>query len=421
MPQFDNIINDPTGFAIHGQNDTPNDVTAPGGSGVYGHTTALHGTGVFGWARNPTAGRGVQGNGEEAGVGGFSNRGVGVLAQSNYSDGLRASTTSEYHSAVFGSNNSHAAVPATPGSKPGGIGVFGLTVAPGGLGVLGANTSRKGRGVQGNGPEAGVGGFSETGDGVLAQTRSSQHSGIFAVNDSRGDAPGEGPPGGNGVFGLTNVRGGTGVFGANNSDRGRGVQGNGPEAGVAGYSEKGVGVLAQSGEDGTALRVEGKAVFDGSVSFTRGIGGTLHCFDVILDANSADCAEEFDLAAAERAAPGTVMVLDDTGALRPSDRAYDRRVAGVVSGGGSYRPGIVLDRDPSRTSRTQIALIGKVYCMADADAGPIGVGDLLTTSDTPGHAMRARDQDRSFGAVIGKALQPLKDGTGLIPILVCLQ
>jgi hypothetical protein len=35
--------------------------------------------------------------------------------------------------------------------------------------------------------------------------------------------------------------------------------------------------------------------------------------------------------------------------------------------------------------------VGKVYCKVDADAGPIAVGDLLTSSNTVGHAMRVSD------------------------------
>ncbi len=135
---------------------------------------------------------------------------------------------------------------------------------------------------------------------------------------------------------------------------------------------------------------------------------------------NADCAEEFDLAD-EGAEPGTVMVLDDEGRLIASRTPYDRRVAGVVTGAGDYRPGIVLDRRDTSTPRTAIALTGKTYCKVDARHGPIAVGDLLTTSLTPGHAMRASEQARAFGAVIGKALQPLPAGTGLIPVLVALQ
>jgi rRNA processing protein Krr1/Pno1 len=62
-----------------------------------------------------------------------------------------------------------------------------------------------------------------------------------------------------------------------------------------------------------------------------------------------------------------------------------------------------------------------VYCKVDARHGSIEVGDLLTTSDTPGHAMKATDSLKAFGSVIGKALRPLKEGQALIPILIALQ
>ncbi len=52
---------------------------------------------------------------------------------------------------------------------------------------------------------------------------------------------------------------------------------------------------------------------------------------------------------------------------------------------------------------------------------PIEIGDLLTTSATPGHAMKATDPHKAFGAVIGKALRPLDRGQGLIPVLIALQ
>ena len=68
-----------------------------------------------------------------------------------------------------------------------------------------------------------------------------------------------------------------------------------------------------------------------------------------------------------------------------------------------------------------IALVGKVYCKADASHSSIDVGDLLTTSPAPGYAMKALDRVEAFGAVIGKALRPLKSGQGLIPILIALQ
>jgi len=65
--------------------------------------------------------------------------------------------------------------------------------------------------------------------------------------------------------------------------------------------------------------------------------------------------------------------------------------------------------------------MGKVFCKVDAQFGAIEVGDMLTTSSTSGHAMKASDQIKAFGSVIGKALKPFKKGQGLIPILIALQ
>ncbi|MFD6970928.1 hypothetical protein [Streptomyces sp. NPDC059979] len=153
-----------------------------------------------------------------------------------------------------------------------------------------------------------------------------------------------------------------------------------------------------------------------------GVEGNL---DVLGNINSVggDCAEEFDVDAAfeHLLSPGTVVVLSDEGSLRHSDSAYDKCVAGIVSGGGDYKPAIILDNRSSDSERVPVALMGKVACKVDATYGAVGVGDLLTTSDTPGHAMKANDSTRAFGAVIGKALRPLHEGRGLVPVLVCLQ
>ena len=60
-------------------------------------------------------------------------------------------------------------------------------------------------------------------------------------------------------------------------------------------------------------------------------------------------------------------------------------------------------------------------CKVTAEHGAIEIGDLLTTAALAGHAMKAGDSARAFGAVIGKALRPLQSGCGLIPILIALQ
>ena len=164
--------------------------------------------------------------------------------------------------------------------------------------------------------------------------------------------------------------------------------------------------------------------FEGDVEVSH--NGDHHCTgtitvdkDVVL--SGADFAEDFPVEASEDVEPGTVMALDENGVLRPSDRSYDRKVAGVVSGAGDYRPGLILDRQKSSRGRLPLALVGKVYCKVDARYGPVKVGDLLTTSPTPGPAMKVSDPLKAFGAVIGKALRPLGGGQELIPILIALQ
>jgi hypothetical protein len=141
--------------------------------------------------------------------------------------------------------------------------------------------------------------------------------------------------------------------------------------------------------------------------------------DIILQ--NADCAEDFDVPDSNPVQPGTVMVLGGESTVKPSTLAYDKRVAGVVSGAGYLRPGIILGRKRAGGNQVSLALMGRVFCMVDASYSPIEVGDLLTTSPTAGHAMKASDLLKGFGAVLGKALRPLNSGMDLIPILITLQ
>ena len=139
--------------------------------------------------------------------------------------------------------------------------------------------------------------------------------------------------------------------------------------------------------------------------------------DIVL--SGADCAERFRVVGA--AEPGTVVVLDETGGVKESVLPYDTKVAGVVSGAGASRPGIILGGATASDASVPLALSGTVYCKVDARVADVNVGDLLTTSETPGHAMRATDPLRAFGAVLGKALGALHGGQGMIPVLVSLR
>ena len=135
----------------------------------------------------------------------------------------------------------------------------------------------------------------------------------------------------------------------------------------------------------------------------------------------ADLAEPFPIK--EQAAKGSVMVIDAEfpGHLKLSTRAYDTRVAGIVSGANGINPGIALHQEGMLEGGQNVALSGRVYVQADASSGPIEPGDLLTTSDTPGHAMKVSDPTRAQGAILGKAMTGLKEGKGTVLMLVTLQ
>src|SRR5262249_6700157 len=96
-------------------------------------------------------------------------------------------------------------------------------------------------------------------------------------------------------------------------------------------------------------------------------------------------------------------------------------VAGIVSGAGDLAAGAILGNLPGKEDAPPIALSGRVWARCDASSGAIKPGDLLTTSDMPGHAMKASDRERAFGTVIGKAMTGLKEGRGLVLVLVNLQ
>jgi hypothetical protein len=136
----------------------------------------------------------------------------------------------------------------------------------------------------------------------------------------------------------------------------------------------------------------------------------------------ADVAEPFPVTGSQ-VEPGTVMVIDEAnpGQLSRSTQAYDTRVAGIISGAGGVKPGLELQQDGVLDQGQKVALSGRVYVQADASLGAIRPGDLLTTSDVPGCAMRVSDHARAQGAILGKAMTGLKDGRGLVLVLVTLQ
>jgi hypothetical protein len=343
------------------------------GEGVRGQSKTFHHGGVVGV--NTAGGFGVYGLSDGAGVVGESKTWLAV--------GGFASSESK-GAAVYGEH------------KGGQAGVWGNN--------MNENDSA-GPGVVGTSRAAGVVGESSTWVGVYGETKSSTGgTGVWGEHKN------------NGTGTLGKSVGGIGVLGVSETHEGVHAETKSPvTAAIAAYNlnPAGTGAAVYAKKEGAAGHA---GFFDGNVW----IGGVLGVGNDIILSN-ADCAEDFTVGAQVLASPGTVMVLGEEGALFPCGQAYDKRVAGVISGAGDYKPGIVLDKQDSLENRSPIALIGKVYCKADAGHGAIEIGDLLTTSPTLGHAMKAADPLKAFGAIIGKALRPLQEGQGLIPILVALQ
>jgi len=149
----------------------------------------------------------------------------------------------------------------------------------------------------------------------------------------------------------------------------------------------------------------------------------LYCSSITIK-GGADLAEPFPISQArDEVREGTVVVIDDehAGRLKMSSRAYDSKVAGVVSGANGVKPGIQMQQDGLLEGGKNIALTGRVYVQADTSNGVIRPGDLLTTSYLPGHAMKVTDHARALGAILGKAMTELDSGQGTVLVLVTLQ
>jgi hypothetical protein len=133
-----------------------------------------------------------------------------------------------------------------------------------------------------------------------------------------------------------------------------------------------------------------------------------------------DLAEPFEISDSQPIPKGALVIIDEEnpGQLKLSHQAYDKRVAGVVSGAGGINPGLTLTQEGVLEGGQNVALSGRVYALATAANGPIKPGDLLTTSEIPGHAMKATDHERAYGAVIGKAMSTLEGGEGLVLVLI---
>jgi hypothetical protein len=118
--------------------------------------------------------------------------------------------------------------------------------------------------------------------------------------------------------------------------------------------------------------------------------------------------------------PGDVMAIDEKAldGFSLTHTAYSTLVAGVYS----TQPGMLASTHPMEPEKfaaeVPLAMFGIVPCKVSAENGAIRRGDLLVSAATPGYAMKGTDKNKMLGAIIGKALDPLPQGTGVIRVLL---
>lgn len=256
------------------------------------------------------------------------------------------------------------------------VGTFGLTVSPDGIGVEGISDASNGNGGNASGVAGLFNGTSGTGSGVIGMTLAPKGAGVSGQANSS-----------TGVSGITNGSSGVGGYFDNT------VAGN-------------IIIGAVNGTHKFRIDGNGKGYFDGGTQ----TGG-------------ADFAESVAIAGDRSLhGPGDLLVVDATAIrqLALASEPYSTLVAGIYS----TKPGVLATPHfmyETVANEIPLAIVGIVPCKVSAENGPIQPGDLLVSSSTPGHAMKGTDRSRMLGAVVGKALEPLSEGKGVIQVLVTLQ
>ncbi len=453
-----------TGFGVEGRNTSGSGAAAVG---VYGSSSSLSGIGVKGQT-GAAFGRGVYG----------LNTYVPLLGSSG-PVGVHGEVAAATGKGVFGVNTATSGS-GTPYGVYGeaahvnGVGVQGWSTATTGssAGVVGISSATSGSGVFGQG-----GSFTGVNYGVHGQSNSSDGYAVYAEGRLRVD--------GNAAIGATGVPShrltvhspdtetmrllSDGAFGSGArfnfgdadyvyfeedsddhlrlfSSRGarfdcnpgftaldvanNGGSGNATPTILAtnDSTNQGIAIKAVSkGTDGTVVLTQQgtgsliRAFRTGSTPVFE-VTNTGRCVTTALQiTGGGDLVEGFD--ADPECTPGSVVVIDARrpGQLTLSSEAYDRKVAGVVSGAGGIEHGIHMGQDGVLDGSTLVAMTGRVYVRCTTENGAIAPGDRLTSASTAGCAMLATDRERCDGAVIGKAMSALDEGTGLVLVLVNLQ
>jgi hypothetical protein len=391
------------GRGVEGRSENHNGIVgwtdASDKSGVFGHSG--NGSGVTGHSETNAGVAGWTGASNRSGVFGSSTDGRGMTGRSDKNDGAVGWTGAGDKSGVFGHSTSGSGVTGRSDTNDGTVGWTGASDKSGvrgfstdGRGVVGRSDKNNGLvGWTGASDKGGVYGHSVNGFGMEAH--SDNNNAIRAHSSSTNQwVPtiyGQNVGTGDGIYGWSQNR--HGIFGVTYSS-----------------DPNHAGIYAVNNGAGYAARFDGTAM-------TK----------VLEITGGSDLSEQFEIHPYESGlapSPGMVVSIDPEGegGLVVSREACDRRVAGIISGAGGVQPGMLMGQKGSKADgSTPVALTGRVYCWADASDGAIQPGDLLTTSDTPGHAMKVTDYTKARGAILGKAMSSLEQGRGLLLVLVTLQ
>ena len=291
-----------------------------------------------------------------------------------------------------------------------------------------------------SGYSVGINASNASTDGVTiyaqADATSGTTYGVWAKNYSSGGKAGN--------FHAESNTGTTyGVIGRSDSRQGRGVYGyaaagTGDTEGVIAYARSNDGEAFEAwhaGDSSTAnIIVACSKVNCGSDSTKMKVLRNGHVYaDGSFHGGGADYADMLAVADdVSKYEPGDVLVIEENAQLVLSDAANSTAVVGVHSTDpamigdplGIWDGESVLRSEREilellAKDRVPVAMAGMVPVKVTAENGTIMPGDLLTTSSTPGHAMKATVFRR--GSIIGKAMTSLDGDEGVIQMLVMMQ